>query len=413
MYKDQPTTRKIIGIAVGTSAIIIYAISYLLVAMVRRRKHSSEKSELTVMLTGRVDSKNWANSHLAPLTQADNVKKILSLLDGQIIEHPKIIPLTVPYWLRFLIGRSPARSICTIVYAITLRPDVIMGYHFFPAALSALIAAKISNAHCIYQMTAGRLEIVGAGLATESSLIPEPNFLSDIAKPVMIKLCGYFDAIIVRGSKTKNYLTENLQMQNVHIIQGSIDVKRFANDVSFDERKYDIAFVGRLVPIKQPEHVLYVIAELVKSKPDLRAVIVGDGPLLGKLKQSARALNIQANVEFAGHIENVETILSQSKVFILTSRSESLSIALAEAMVAGAVPVVSDVGDLSDLVKNGKTGWLIEPGNFCDYGKKALSIIDSFYDYSKYSEAAKQLAIENNSLETITTRWQSALSSFI
>ena len=71
MYKDQPTTRKIIGIAVGTSAIIIYAISYLLVAMVRRRKHSSEKSELTVMLTGRVDSKNWANSHLAPLTQAD------------------------------------------------------------------------------------------------------------------------------------------------------------------------------------------------------------------------------------------------------------------------------------------------------------------------------------------------------
>src|SRR6185369_4829766 len=114
----------------------------------------------------------------------------------------------------------------------------------------------------------------------------------------------------------------------------------------------------------QPDHLCEVIRRVALRRPSLRVVIAGRGPLLELLKRQVKKDQLESVVRFVGHVEKVERLLTRSRVFLLTSRSEGLSIALAEAMMAGAVPVVPDVGDLSELVIDGKTGWLVAPGDF-------------------------------------------------
>ncbi len=399
--------QKLAELLLIVAILIIYLISLISVLLLQLRRPRKTSDKISILLTGRVDSKNWANAHLLPLCLCENIGTIFSLLDGPIISEEKIIPLHPPDWLKKVIGRSPARSIMTIYIAIKIKPDLIAGYHFFPAALSALIAAKCARSKSLYQMTGGIREIQGAGIATENSIIPKPNRMTNLLKPLTIALCRHFDHIVVRGSKTKKFVLEARASKNVTIIPGSIDTTRFNADTR--NRKFDLAFLGRLVPIKQPSQLIQIIAQLKKSRPQISAIIIGDGPLLPELKHQAQNLGLGQNIEFTGHIEKVEDLLKDAKIFLLTSRSESLSIALAEAMATGLVPVVPDVGDLSNLVKNDYSGFTVEPNNTGDYTDKILALLEDPSLREKLSENAKLLAEKNNSLQTVTSRWQTLL----
>ena len=129
------------------------------------------------------------------------------------------------------------------------------------------------------------------------------------------------------------------------------------------------------MPVKRPDRVLSVALSILQQRPTLRAAIVGSGPLMDELKEEAQRLGLESNVEFLGHVERVEDVVRRAKTFILTSRSEGLSIALAEAMAAGAVPVVADVGELGDLVLNGKTGWRISQADVAGYANRIAQIL--------------------------------------
>ncbi len=76
------------------------------------------------------------------------------------------------------------------------------------------------------------------------------------------------------------------------------------------------------------------------ERPDARLAILGEGPLRARLEELAAALDISARVEFAGWRADVWPWLKRAKVFALSSRTESFSVATVEALAAG-LPVVS------------------------------------------------------------------------
>ena len=100
---------------------------------------------------------------------------------------------------------------------------------------------------------------------------------------------------------------------------------------------------------------------ILARRPGTEVTIAGSGPLLPEVKAAAERLGITGLVNFAGHVERIQALLSQTKVFILTSRSEEALIALAEAMIAGVVPVVVDVGVLGGIGTKRRHG-LAGPG---------------------------------------------------
>ena len=409
---QQSLFQRLLGHVICLVALWVYTISLIFLERSRPRKARRRRRQcqsLRLLITGRFDSLNWCRAHLLPIAEAECVHSMLLAVDGPVVNHEKIRITHTPRWLRRCLGRSISRSIWAVWLARVTRPDVVIGYHFFPAALTALLSARLSGARSVYQMTAGPVELDGAGLATESRWLLYPMAFVRRLQPIVLRLCQHFDSIVVRGHRARDYINRRAAPKRVDIIPGSIDVSRFAG--GNDHRPYDIALVGRLVPVKQPEHFLLAAKATLRRTGKLRAVVVGSGPLRAKVEELAKSLELTEHVELLGHREDVSTILKNTRVFTLTSRSEGLSIALVEAMSAGAVPVVADVGDLRELVQDEVTGWLIAPGNFEGYAEKISQLLTDRGLWRRLSVAAQHRAAENNSLDVVKQQWERCLSA--
>ena len=297
------------------------------------------------------------------------------------------------------------RSIWSMVIAFQQKPDVIMAYSLFPPGVFSLMAARLTGKAAVVQLAGGIQEITSGGYDTEKPCIP--GWMQKRLVALCHRVCAEFDDVVVRGRKAEAYLREHLQPRRVDIIPGSVDPVRF--QTAARRRQIDLVFIGRIVPVKQPDHVVEIIKRVAQKRPGLRAVIAGRGPLLDEMKAKVKDLGLEKNVCFAGHVERVEGLLTRSKIFLLTSRSEGLSIALAEAMLAGTVPVVANVGDLSELVVSGQCGWLIKPGDFDDYAGKICDLLGDGPAWTKMSQEARAMSFENNSVDSVVRRWQRCL----
>jgi glycosyltransferase involved in cell wall biosynthesis len=383
-------------------------------ALLFRRRRSSCCAQraaatlpLRILLTGRVDSKNWCRSHLLPLSKTAAISELILAVDGEVEPFPKARPFVVPRAIGWIKPRAIIRSLWAIRLALRERPDIVMAYSFFPPGVFGLIAARLSGASAYLQLPGGPREIEAGGWAVDDGpFIPE--FIKRRLVSLSRKLCGSFDVVIVRGRNAEAYVRQHSTPGRIEIVPGSVEAARFP--AGRNSRFIDLVFVGRIAHIKQPEHICQVIRRVAVQRPHLRVVIAGRGEMSDWMKSRVRALGLQKSVRFIGHVEKVEQLLARSRVFLLTSRSEGLSIAMAEAMMAGSVPVVPDVGDLNELVINGKTGWLIEPGNFDAYAERICSLLADEKLWSSFSRNARELALGFNETDAVSARWQKLLT---
>jgi glycosyltransferase involved in cell wall biosynthesis len=119
-----------------------------------------------------------------------------------------------------------------------------------------------------------------------------------------------------------------------------------------------ITMVARFCVPKDHALLLSAFAKL-PSGPRLR--LIGDGPLRRTCEQLADRLGIADRIEWLCDCTDVRTLLAESDVFVLTSRSEMLPVSILEAMCAALPVVASDVGGISEAVEHGQTGWLVPP----------------------------------------------------
>jgi glycosyltransferase involved in cell wall biosynthesis len=112
------------------------------------------------------------------------------------------------------------------------------------------------------------------------------------------------------------------------------------------ERKIDILGVGSLIPIKNFSSFINIIHKLKEFNPDIRSVIIGDGPLKEKLEHQIKKTGLENNVTLAGNLprEKVFEYMMQSKILLHTSTSESFGMVFIEALYFGLYIVSKPVG---------------------------------------------------------------------
>jgi glycosyltransferase involved in cell wall biosynthesis len=105
-------------------------------------------------------------------------------------------------------------------------------------------------------------------------------------------------------------------------------------------------------------------ASLVREAvPDVRFLLVGQGPLEAEVRREVARLGLDQTVIFAGFREDVPRLTAAIDVFALSSVHEGLSIALMEAMALAKPPVVTRVGGLPELVEDRRSGLLVPPAD--------------------------------------------------
>jgi glycosyltransferase involved in cell wall biosynthesis len=121
--------------------------------------------------------------------------------------------------------------------------------------------------------------------------------------------------------------------------------------------------VGRLVYAKAHEIIIASMPAVLKEFPNAKLDIYGDGVLRGDLQTQINRLDLSGSVELQGQTDDVARHLAAADVFILSSRSEGLPIALLEAMSAGLPCIATQVEGVDEVLTEGEHGLTVPVEN--------------------------------------------------
>ena len=140
------------------------------------------------------------------------------------------------------------------------------------------------------------------------------------------------------------------------------DYRPAADGDSNADHKINLIMVARFSPQKDQLLLLRAVSELQIDHP-WGVILVGDGPLLPLARNYTAGLNSRDKIKFLGDRSDVEDLLNQAHIFVLTSHWEGFPITILEAMRAGLPVIASDVGGCREAVADGQTGYLVKPGD--------------------------------------------------
>jgi glycosyltransferase involved in cell wall biosynthesis len=150
-----------------------------------------------------------------------------------------------------------------------------------------------------------------------------------------------------------------------------------------------VGFVGRLVPRKGPLDLVRAAPAIRAARPDVRVVVVGDDPYQDEDPAYAAMVRAAAGVDHVGRVDEAASILQHLDVLVVPSRQEPFGTVVAEAMAAGTPVVATNVDGLPELVTDGITGALVEPGDTAALAVAVLRVLDERH---AMGAAARQMA---------------------
>ena len=360
-----------------------------------------------ILMTGTFHSDNWVRSHIQPLAASSECARLRIVATNPVPNVPKVEAIYPPSWLRRSIGAVPARLLTFIWVAVTTRPHVVGSFHLLINGLVTALVGRWIGARSMYFCVGGPVELLDGGVWGENKYFAKLRTPDALVERWLLEAVAASDVVITMGTRAVRFFRQRGIETTYHVVAGGIDAATFTPATAPPE--FDTILVARLVPIKTIDIYIRAVAEVARTRPGVRALIVGDGPLRQDLESLAKTLGVSANVTFAGQQTNVEDWLRRSRVFVLTSESEGLALSMMEAMTAGLPAVVSRVGDLGDLVDDGHTGYLVGERTPEAFAAKLALLLDDPQRYREFSAAAKAAAARYERGET-TRLWNRVLA---
>lgn len=201
----------------------------------------------------------------------------------------------------------------------SLRPDIIYAHDFRASLLMGHFFGK-------------KYDVV-------SYVHQNPGWLDRMnLKTVMYKkvMKNFRKIVVVSDSIGERKLFKGPMKVKVAVQYNKVDEKRI-NELARENfsQTYDLCFVGRLCDVKQPEHFVDLISKLKVENPNVSAVMVGDGELMGAVKRVIREYKLEKNIDVVGFQKNPYKYMNAARIVVLTSRSEGLPMVVLEATTLG------------------------------------------------------------------------------
>lgn len=215
------------------------------------------------------------------------------------------------------------------------------------------------------------------------------------------------DKTMVCNENSKKILEEHFKRNSdeVQTVYIGVDEEKFNPDRYNKEeleKKYlgdttnkkIISFICRISEQKRPLLFLEIIKKLKEKRQDFKVLVVGDGNLLGKMKEKAKKMNLLEDIIFFGEIKNTGEIYKISNVTVNCSLKEGLALTSYESLSMN-VPIVSsdvggqkeliskDVGEIVKLMQNEEDVYLekYSPEEINSYVKAINKVLDNLETY--------------------------------
>lgn len=272
--------------------------------------------------------------------------------------------------------------------------------HKYRASLYGRIAAWLAGVPVIITSVHGNYR---------KDLRPERRIANKILSRITDKIIAVSESIkrdIVKHDK--------IDPSKILVIYNGIDISKFAPSEKFENIREKllinaddivIGFVGRLVPAKGLEYLIEVISYLKEEFKNIKLLIVGEGSLLGNLKDKARENGIHDRVIFTGQRRDVPDILHCMDIFVIPSIAEGIPNALLEAMAMGKPIIATKVGGIPEIIEDGFNGLLVPPRDSGVLAAAIKTLIDNRQLAVKIGQTARDFA-QNFSITATAQKWE-------
>jgi glycosyltransferase involved in cell wall biosynthesis len=387
-----------------------YLVALRLAALLDIPKREPTDGGCTVLLTGTFHAETWARAHVGPLAASQRCARVLVASTYPLGHLDKVEVIYPPPWLIRLAGAVGARLVTFAWLAFRRRPHVIGGFHLLFNGMAAALLGHVVGARSLYFCVGGPAEILGGGITAENRLfayLPGPDA---VLEQRLFQAVNAFDLVVTMGTRAiRCFRGQGVGTATAfRVVPGGFDVEEFRPTGA--PPPVDLVFVGRLAPIKRVDLLLDAVACVRQRLPGVRLEIIGEGTLRDHLEQHARRLGLAANVRFVGPQAKVRDWLTRARVFVLTSDSEGLALALVEAMLCGLPVVCPNVGDLPELVEDGVNGYLVGLRTPEAFAERIVTLLTDPERAAAFGRAARAAA-ERLEIGRVTREWDAILSS--
>lgn len=227
--------------------------------------------------------------------------------------------------------------------------------------------------------------------------------------PVEKLLARYTDTLITINKEDYDRAKSQFKSKRVEYVPGvGIDLEKFStveidrdlkrSQLGLPEDAFVLLSVGELNKNKNHEVIIRALGKI--DNPGIHYLVCGQGNLDGYLRNLSKELGLENQVHLLGFRKDIPKICKISDVFAFPSYREGLSVALMEAMANGLPVVCSNIRGNSDLMEDGKGGYLVEPGDVEGFAKHINELIS---DSGLRSELGgfNLEKIENYSIENV------------
>jgi glycosyltransferase involved in cell wall biosynthesis len=213
-----------------------------------------------------------------------------------------------------------------------------------------------------------------------------PKWKSNIFRSIEVIIAKISDVLIAAGDKVKtDLINAGIGDENLfYVLRPGVkdfehlDKELIRRKLNIESNNVVVGWLGRMTKIKRADRAI----ELAKEFPDTIFLLGGEGELLEEIRLSA-----PTNVVFLGWT-SPETLWSASDIALLTSDNEAQPISLIEASYSSLPIVAQNVGSVSEVVKDGKTGLLVS--NFDEAVIALQKLIDSGELRESFGAAGRQ-----------------------
>jgi glycosyltransferase involved in cell wall biosynthesis len=154
-------------------------------------------------------------------------------------------------------------------------------------------------------------------------------------------------------------------------------------------------------PIYGVEELARAFVGAARQRPELRLLMLGNGPQAGLLRKIFMSAGMLDRVHFPGQIsqKNLPKYYRAADLYISASHSDGTSISLLEALSCGLPVLLSDIPGNKEWVEPGRQGWLFPEGNVASLTEAILHAVDFRHQLSEMERSARTLAEERGDWE--------------
>ncbi|MEB2778307.1 glycosyltransferase [Algoriphagus sp. D3-2-R+10] len=213
------------------------------------------------------------------------------------------------------------------------------------------------------------------------------------------------DAVISVSDKSKEDYLTLFSPKHITAIPIGIDSKEIELKLKESQENFIaeyILFVGSLVPEKDPLGMLTIFRELQNTNPELKLKFLGSGPLEDGLREKINSEVLGKSVEVISNQSNIFPILSKAKALVMPSKTEGLPGVILESMYCKVPVIAYGVGGIPEILKSGRTGWCIAPGDAITFRKAIEEVLNLPEDaLERITTTAEELVLKDYQIDQI------------